>query len=68
MEILVFGNKEELCTITAPLHLHSMHLPEPDKYTHTRTRHRFRFQMGGLYSVSRALLEATGFSNPKEGK
>lgn len=35
MEILVFGNKEELCTITAPLHLHSMHLPEPDKYTHT---------------------------------
>lgn len=31
----MFGNKEELCTITAPLHLHSVHLPEPDKYTHT---------------------------------
>lgn len=36
MEILVFGNKEELCTITAPLHLHSMHLPEPDN-THAHT-------------------------------
>lgn len=35
MEILVFGNKEDLCTITTPLHLHSLHLPEPDKYTHT---------------------------------
>lgn len=69
MEILVFGNKEELCTITAPLHLHSMHLPEPDKYTHTRAHVTGSgFRWGGLYSVSRALLEATGFSNPKEGK
>lgn len=59
----MFGNKEELCTITAPLHLHSVHLPEPDKYTHTS-----QVQVsdgGGLYSVSRALLEATSFSNPK---